>query len=140
MADDLRSVTDQPHESDVAVVRDIYAAMAARDVERLARLLDERVVVTQDPALPWGGRFEGHDGFVAFAGALTGAITSQVRIDCVFAADGDVIQVGRTIGTVNATGVAFDIAEVHRWTLADGRAVRAHFAIDTPAMLAALAR
>jgi len=27
---------------------------------------------------------------------------------------------------------------VHRWTLRGGRAIRAHFAIDTPAMLEAL--
>ena len=45
------------------------------------------------------------------------------------------IQVGRTKGTVVATGVPFDIPEVHRWTIQDGKAVRAHFAIDTPAML-----
>jgi len=50
-----------------------------------------------------------------------------------------VIQVGRTRGTVVATGPPFDIAEVHRWTVRDGRPVRAHFSIDTPAMLAVLA-
>jgi hypothetical protein len=27
---------------------------------------------------------------------------------------------------------------MHRWTIRDGRAVAAHFSIDTPAMLAAL--
>ncbi|HTO01218.1 MAG TPA: nuclear transport factor 2 family protein [Microthrixaceae bacterium] len=140
MAYDVRSANDQPHESDVATVHAIYTAMAARDLEQLSLLLDEQVVITQDPALPWGGRFEGHDGFLDFAATLTGTITSQVEISNIFAADGDVIQVGRTVGTVNATGVEFDIAEVHRWTLVDGKAVRAHFAIDTPAMLAALTR
>ncbi|UDY37279.1 nuclear transport factor 2 family protein [Dermatobacter hominis] len=138
MAGDLRSTSDQPHESDVATVHAIYAAMAARDLEQLPLLLDEHVVITQDPALPWGGRFEGHDGFLDFAAALTGTITSQVEIDSIFAADGDVIQVGRTVGTVNATGSAFAIAEVHRWTVVGGKAVRAHFSIDTPAMLLAL--
>jgi hypothetical protein len=39
---------------------------------------------------------------------------------------------------VRANGVAFDIPEVHRWTIRDGKAVAAHFAIDTPAMLQAL--
>jgi ketosteroid isomerase-like protein len=112
--------------------------MAARDLEQLPLLLDEGIVITQDPALPWGGRFEGHDGFLMFAAALTGTITSDVEIDSVFAADGDVIQMGHTVGTVNATGAPFDIAEVHRWTLVDGKAVRAHFSIDTPAMLAVL--
>ena len=38
-----------------------------------------------------------------------------------------------------ATGVPFDIAEVHCWTIRDGKAVKAHFVIDTPAMLEVLA-
>ena len=33
-----------------------------------------------------------------------------------------------------------DIPEVHRWTVRDGKAVAAHFAIDTAAMLEALAQ
>src|SRR5215218_2956343 len=120
--------------SDVEVVRAIYAAMAARDVDRLLELIDPECVVTQDPALPWGGRHVGHDGFVTFALALTGAIDSAVRMEAVFQADGDVIQYGRTHGTVRATGAPFDIPEVHRWTIRDGRGVAAHFAIDVPAM------
>ena len=38
-------------------------------------------------------------GFLAFAGALTGAITSAVTTHDMFMADGDVIQVGHTKGT-----------------------------------------
>lgn len=125
--------------SDIEVVQAVYAAMAARDFDALFALLDPEIVVTQDPRLPWGGRFEGHDGFAAFGLALTGAISSAVTTEAIYEADGDILQVGRTRGTVVATGVAFDIAEVHRWTLRDGRPVRAHFSIDTPAMLAALA-
>lgn len=124
---------------DVEVVRQIYAAMGARDLGRLAELIAEDVVITQDERLPWGGRFEGHPGFVDFAGRLTGTIASDVAIEAIFEADGDVLQMGRTKGTVVATGVGFDIPEVHRWTIRDGRAVRAHFSIDTPAMLAVLA-
>ena len=124
--------------SDIEVVQAIYAAMAERDIGRLAELLDPEIVVTQDERLPWGGRFEGHDGFVEFAGKLTGTIQSAVTTDELFTADGDVVQVGHTRGTVVATGVEFDIAEVHRWTIRDGRAVRAHMSIDTPGMLQAL--
>ena len=126
--------------SDIEVVQAVYAAMAARDFDALFTLIDPEIVITQDPRLPWGGRFEGHDGFAAFGIALTGAITSAVTTEAIYEADGDVNQVGRTIGTVVATGAPFDIAEVHRWTLRDGRPVRAHFSIDTPAMLEALAR
>ena len=124
--------------SDIEVVEAIYAAMAARDLARLAELIDPEVVITQDPALPWGGRFTGHDGFGDFAGRLTGSIQSAVTTEAMFCADGDVVQVGRTRGTTVDGGVAFDIPEVHRWTIRDGLAVAAHFSIDTPAMLRAL--
>ncbi|MGD9701543.1 MAG: nuclear transport factor 2 family protein [Acidimicrobiia bacterium] len=124
--------------SDIETVQAVYAAMAARDLDRLAELIDDACVITQDPSLPWGGRHVGHAGFGAFALALTGAIDSAVTTEAMFLADDDVIQCGRTRGTVRATGVGFDIPEVHRWTIRNGKAVAAHFAIDTPAMLAAL--
>jgi ketosteroid isomerase-like protein len=122
----------------VVLVRAFYEAMAAGDVERLFALLDPDVVVTQDPALPWGGRYVGHDGFATFGSNLRSTIASVVTIDAIFEADDEVVECGRTKGTVIANDAPFDIAEVHRWTIRDGRVVAAHFAIDTPAMLAAL--
>jgi len=124
--------------AEIEVVRAIYEAMAAGDLEALVTRIDERCVITQDPDLPWGGRHIGHDGLATFAGALLGAIESQVTTEAVFAADDEVIQCGRTRGTVRASGAPFDIPEVHRWTIHDGKAVAAHFAIDTAAMRAAL--
>jgi hypothetical protein len=124
--------------TDIEVVEAIYAAMAGRDLERLFSLIDPAVVVTQDPSLPWGGRHVGHDGFATFALTLTGTIDSKVTTDAIFSADGDVVQAGRTRGTVVATGAPFDVAEVHRWTIRDGKAVAAHMSIDTPGMLDAL--
>jgi ketosteroid isomerase-like protein len=124
--------------SDLEVVQAIYDAMAARDIPTLLDLVDPGCVITQDERLPWGGRFVGHDGLAAFAAALTGNIASAVTTEAMFEADGDVIQCGRTRGTVVATGNAFDIPEVHRWTVRDGKAVAAHFSIDTPGMLDAL--
>ncbi len=125
-------------DDEIEVVRQVYAAMAARDIERLQELIDPACVITQDERLPWGGRFVGHDGFLTFALALTGAIDSKVTTEAMFAADGEVIQYGWTRGVTVAQGTPFDIAEVHRWTVRDGKAVAAHFAIDTPAMLRAL--
>jgi ketosteroid isomerase-like protein len=125
--------------SDIDVVQAVYAAMADGDVARLFELVDEACVITQDERLPWGGRYVGHGGLAAFGLRLREAIASRVTTDAIFTADGDVIQVGRTAGTTVATGTPFDVAEVHRWTVTDGRVVAAHYAIDTPAMLAALA-
>jgi ketosteroid isomerase-like protein len=125
--------------TDIEIVNDIYAAMGHRDFDALFALVDPECVITQDPALPWGGRHVGHDGLAAFGLALTGSIDSQVTTEAMFLADGDVIQVGRTRGRTVAAGTPFDIAEVHRWTIRDGKAIAAHFSIDTPAMLDALA-
>ena len=113
-------------DTDVELVRAFYAAMAARDFDRLFALLDPACVITQDPALPWGGRHVGHDGFANFGLTLSSTIDSTVAIDAVFEADGDVIQFGHTRGTVRANGARFDIPEVHRWTVRDGKAVAAH--------------
>jgi ketosteroid isomerase-like protein len=122
----------------VDVVRDIYAGMAAKDIEALVGLVHPDCVITQDPRLPWGGRHVGHEGFGNFALALMGAIDSAVTIEALFTADDEVIQFGRTRGTVLANGASFDIPEVHRWTIRDGQAIAAHFAIDTEAMLHAI--
>jgi ketosteroid isomerase-like protein len=126
--------------NDLETVRACYEAMAARDFDRLFTVVDESCVITQDDRLPWGGRHVGHDGLANFGITLSSTIASQVTHEALFEADGDVVQVGRTKGTVVATGVAFDIPEVHRWTIRDGKAVAAHFSIDTPAMLEALSK
>lgn len=127
-----------PSVSELDVVKRIYAAMAARDISSLFELLDPQCVITQDARLPWGGRFVGHEGFAAFGAALTGAISSTVTTNALFEADGDIIQYGRTRGTTVSGAQEFDVPEVHRWTVRDGRAIAAHFSIDTTAMLEAL--
>ena len=121
--------------TEIEVVRAIYEAMAAKDFERIFALLDREVVVEQDDRLPWGGRHVGHDGFATFGLTLCSTIQSAVEIEALFAADDEIIQFGRTRGSVVANGSSFDIPEVHRWKVRDGKAVAAHFQIDTEAML-----
>ncbi len=124
--------------SNIETVQAIYAAMGSADISRLFELIAPDCVIVQDERLPWGGRHVGHDGFATFGLRLRESIDSTVTTSAMFAADGDVIQVGKTVGTTIATGTAFEIDEVHRWTIREGRAVAAHFSIDTPAMLTAL--
>jgi hypothetical protein len=123
---------------DVEVVQAIYEAMGSKDLERLAGLISPSIVVDQDPALPWGGHFEGQDGFGQFALLLTGTIDSAVTTEAMFEAGGEVFQMGRTKGTVIANGATFDVPEVHRWRIEHGKAIKADFAIDTQLMLEAL--
>jgi ketosteroid isomerase-like protein len=123
----------------IEIIKRIYGAFEHQDLDAMLTLTDPDCVITQDASLPWGGRHVGHEGATTFASALIGATDSAVTVESLFHADDQVIQCGRTKGTVRANGKAFDIPEVHVWTLKDGKVVAAHFAIDTPAMLEALA-
>ena len=120
------------------VVTDIYDAFARHDLQAVLDLVDEAIVVTQDPALPWGGRFVGHDGFGDFALKLLANIDSAVTVESMFQAGDTVVQCGRTAGTTRSTGTEFDIPECHIWTVRGGRAVEARFFIQSDAMLRAL--
>jgi ketosteroid isomerase-like protein len=125
--------------NDLELVESIYQAFEAKDLDAVLAVCHPDCVVTQDDRLPWGGRYEGHDGAATFFVTLVSTTDSTLVPLALFSADGVVIQYGRTKGTVRATGAEFDVPEVHRWTVRDGKVAEAHFAIDTPAMLAALA-
>ena len=131
-------MTEELPTAPIEVVRRLYQAFAERDLAVIPQLVSPDVVITQDPALPWGGRYEGHDGMGEFTLKLLGAIDSAVTVHELFEAGDRVVQYGRTAGTVRATGEPFDIAECHVWRVEDGRAVEAQYFIDSAAMLRAL--
>jgi ketosteroid isomerase-like protein len=121
-------------------IKKVYAAFAAHDIDALLELCAPDIVLIQDPALPWGGSFSGPDGAVEFVMKLLASSDSVVTPEQLFAAGDDVVQVGRTAGTVRATDAAFDIPECHIWTVRDGLVTEARFYIDSAAMLEVLAR
>ena len=122
------------------VIEKVYAAFAAQDLDALLALCAPDIVVTQDPAQPWGGEYKGPGGAATFIMKLTGASEAVVTPEQLFAAGDDVIQVGRTAGTVRSNGASFDIPECHAWTVRDGLVVRTQFFIDSTAMLEAISR
>ena len=124
----------------IETVERIYDAFRIGDLDAVMAVCSPDIVVTQDPALPWGGRYVGRDGVAEFALSLVGAIDSEVAVEQIFAAGDQVVQQGRTKGTVRHNGEAFDIAECHIWTLRKGVVVEAQFFIDSTAMLASLER
>jgi len=121
--------------SNIEIIQELYRAFEAEGLDRILELYDPDCVVTQDDALPWGGRYEGLDGVATFGIALGGTVHSVVTADAMFEAGDRVIQCGRSRGTVLATGAEFDVPEVHVWTLRDGKVTAAEFYIDTHAML-----
>jgi ketosteroid isomerase-like protein len=122
---------------DIDIIKQVYQAFGHQGLDKPLALVDPDCVVSPDRSLRWGGKV-GHAGVTDFALSLIEAIDSAV-VESLFEADGQAIQCGRTKGTLRANGNAFDLPEVHVWMLKDGKVVEAHFAIDTPAMLAALA-
>ena len=127
-----------PSATPLEIVQAAYAALGAKDLAAVIDLCHPDVVLTQDPALPWGGRHVGADGLAEFAIALVGAIDSAVTPIAMFQAANQVVQYGRTAGTARASGKSFDIAECHVWTVTDGRVSEMAFFIDSAAMLEAL--
>jgi ketosteroid isomerase-like protein len=122
------------------VVHRAYEAFAAGDLEAMLEISAPGVVLTQDDALPWGGRYVGGEGVADFFLRLVGTIDSQVIPETIFAAGQTVIQHGRTRGTVRETGAAFDIPECHVFRIEDGKIAGVDFYIDSDAMLEALGR
>ncbi len=124
-----------------AVVRAVYAAFDRGDVEAITALVAPDVTVYQSAAVPWGGTYTGHAGLGRFLAALTGAVESRPATERLVAdGDGHVVQVGRTRGTVRATGAPFDVPEVHVWTVRDGLIRRFESFLDAATMRQALGR
>jgi ketosteroid isomerase-like protein len=124
--------------SNVETVKKIYDAFGRGDVETVFTLCSPEIVIEADAAMPWGGRYEGHEGLQAFYGKVMGAVDLQIEPEIIFAAGDQVIERGRAKGTVRASGVPFDVAEVHVWTVRDGLVTRNEPYFDSPAMLDSL--
>jgi ketosteroid isomerase-like protein len=62
--------------SNKEIIQEIYDAFASARWDRVLELCDPECVITQDDALPWGGRHEGFDGVANFGLALAGTIDS----------------------------------------------------------------
>ena len=120
------------------VVRQVYEAFKRRDIPAVMNVLAPDVEIVQSSEIPWGGTYNGHDGALQFFATLTQAITSAVVLERLVDAGDHVVAIGRTQGTVNATGNRFDVQVAHVWAFKEGRVARIAFYIDNPTMLAAL--
>jgi ketosteroid isomerase-like protein len=120
------------------VVRDLYAAFAARDLPTIFRLFSPDIEIVQSEELPWGGIYRGHPGAQQFFGKLLTHLNSTLEIERFIASGDHVTAIGWTQGTVNGTGARYRVPIAHVWKVAGGQLVRAHFLIDHPTMLEAL--
>jgi ketosteroid isomerase-like protein len=120
-----------------ALVARLYEAFARRDLPTIFGLLAPDVEIYQASEIPWGGRYQGHEAAATFFAKLVGTITSSVTLERLIDAGDQVVAIGRTRGTVNASGREFDVPVAHVWTIRDGLCARVEYYIDDPTMLRA---
>jgi ketosteroid isomerase-like protein len=122
----------------VETVESLYEAFRRRDMPTIFELLSPDVEIVQSEALPWGGDYHGHDGARRFFAALGSNLRSTLTFDRLIDSGDHVVAIGRTEGTVNATGKPFRVPVAHVWHVRNGLVVRVQFYIDHPGMLKAL--
>lgn len=103
-------------------VEAIYAAFSRRDIAAVMALASSDIRIEQSTALPWGGKFSGHDGLRDFLARLTEQVDSSVEVERFIDAGSSIVAIGRTKGTIRATGRTFDVPVAHVWRIQDGKA------------------
>jgi ketosteroid isomerase-like protein len=126
-------------QQNLAAVRIAYDAYASKELEALLALLDDDFEFRQSELVPWGGSYRGGEGMIEFLGRITTYVDSVVDPEEFVEAEDHVVVIGRSHGTVKATGRPFDVRAVHVWQLHDARLLRLEVYLDTPAMVEALA-
>jgi ketosteroid isomerase-like protein len=122
----------------VEIVEQIYDAFRRRDLSEVFSLFAPAVEIYQSNEIPWGGNYKGQEEAKAFFSKLTQSINSTLVLQTFIDAGDHVVAIGRTQGTVNATGSRYDIPIAHVWTITAGRVSRIGFYIDNPTMQTAL--
>lgn len=104
----------------VETIKAIYAAVAAGDLAAALDQLSPSIVVTQSPALPFGGKWHGKDRFQAMGAAIYEAWPDFEVVPLAFFADGDGVLVLTRVTGATASPTPLDQPMIERWRVADG--------------------
>lgn len=131
----------------VDVVRSLFAAFTARDMETVRSLMADGIVWQQSAGMPGGGRWVGYDQIAANVFGKFRAEWDEWRavaeeyLDSGDGVEGEggvgngtVVVLGRYAGTPKATGRAVDAAFAHVYRVRDGKIVRFDQHTDTLAL------
>ncbi len=125
--------------SNVDVIKHLYQAFAAGDLDSVFALLDPCVEWIESDGIPYGGVFQGHEavlnGVFAKIAAEWDGFTANV--DQFIDAGDIVVTLGTDSGTFKATGQKMRASTASIWTLKHGKVVRFRQYIDTLAVVSA---
>lgn len=124
----------------IDIIREGYEAYRRKDFPALIALLGPDIEAHQSDLVPWGGSYQGLDQFGEFMGKLTNYVDTEVVPEEFVEAGDTVVVIGRSQGSVKATGGAFDVRTVHVWKLREGKAVSLSVYLDKLAMLSMLSQ
>lgn len=124
-----------------SIVMAFYEAILAGQVEEAIRDRMTSDVVWDNPLpepIPFGGRFEGHDGVADYLGKMFGDIEIEdFEIKDVVAEGDHVVLIGHETSLVKSTGKRYTMDWVHDVRLRDGRVAYIREYNDTVRILAA---
>ena len=125
-----------------SVIKDLYAAIAAGEIQRAASHLDPDADFYITPGLPHQEPFyKGKEAFVNGVWKqlkMTYVPNIQAQINEYLTGTDVVTVIGRYLGTA-MTGRAINISFVHSWTVRSGQVIELHVHTDAPSWIEALA-
>lgn len=127
-------------QANIELVKRLYDAFGRKDIATINQLISPDIEVMQSSELPWGGEYHGPAGLGKFFATLLAHVNSTLLFERFLDAGDHVVVIGKTRGTVVATGKTFDVHIAHVWQIRDGLIARFRPFIDNPTMLAALER
>ena len=126
--------------SNVPLIRDLYAAFAARDRERIRSIFHPDIEWNQNEGFPNGGRHVGADVVLddVFGKFRTEWAAWKVVVHEYLDAGDTVVALGDYHGTYQSTGKAMTAAFAHVYDVRGGRITRFRQFTDTAVLRAAM--
>ena len=110
--------------SNVDIVRSIYTAGIAGDLEGMLQHIDPQFTCREASSLPYGGEYHGHEGFSRLMAAVFGVFKAfEVDVREIHDAGQTVVAVIQLRATLKESGRVVEMPVAEIWQLRDGKAV-----------------
>ena len=119
--------------NNIDIIKGIYQAFSAGDVERVLNVLDPNVEWIESEGIPYGGIFIGREAVLNGVFLKIGAEWDnfQADVDEFLDAGDRIVTLGFDSGTYKATGKSMRASTASVWTLKNGLVVKFVQYIDT---------
>jgi len=124
-------------QENVNAIKQMYEAAGRGEMERALSAIDENLVVYEQESLPYGGRYEGHDGFQKLFQNLSAHWDDFKFAPQEFMDAGEtVVAIVQLTGNAKQTGSPLDMTMYELWRMRGGKAVECRSIVwDTAKML-----